>query len=888
LRAIYRFFFILSLFITASQAVGSSLTYPPEVPTNHNLPSFRTLIHPNNLPNILKDTTIDENAIKAKVHYTAKDSIRLDLASQKVYLYGEAVVEYEKTTMKAAYLEVDFKTHVVLAEGRMDSTRMLIGKPVVKDGDKSFTAMKMKYNYLTKKGKIYEITTQEGDGKILGEAVKKDSTDTYYIEDGRYSTCILDDPHFAIHALKLKVIANDKIVTGPAQLQVMGINTPLAVPFGLFPNKKGRASGIIIPTYGESQNQGFFLQNGGYYFGISDQVDLALKGDIYSHGSYGLKASSGYKVRYQYYGNIDVAYAKNIIENTTSYNVSQDNYRISWTHTQDSKANPSSNFSANVNAATSNYNNLNATRPADYLSNTLQSNISWRKSFTGTPFNLSVNLRHSQNNINKTIDLSLPDVVLSMNRITPFKRSEDVGDKWYQKIGVSATMEGRNDLHTIDSALFRTNTLTKFQNGIHTSVPISLTLRAHLKSKSRIVNSLNFFSLTPNLTINDNLYSSVTRERYFPTSKDSGKVVIDTVPHFRNALDYTVSATLATKFYGLYTYKHSIIKAIHHVMTPTVSFVYKPDFGETRYGYYHTVQTTAAGASQNYSVFSNGIFGGPVAGLQESMVLGLNNNLEAKLRPKSDTCTGDRKTSLLENFNINSAYNYAAPHFKWSPLALTAQSSFFKKKVNLSASSSFDPYLMGPSGTDIEKYEVNHNERLARLTNANLSIGTSLHSKDKNAGKPKVSTKGSPEELEHINKNPDQYIDFNMRWSLSVNYILNYSKTGTADLTSISPITDFPTRALLTNTVTQTLKFNGDVNLTPKWKIGFTSGYDLVKNGISYTNITVHRDLHCWEMLFNWIPYGPRQSYSVDIKVKSAVLQDLKLSRRREWYDYTN
>jgi hypothetical protein len=831
-----------------------------------------------------KDTTLDENAIKAKVHYTAKDSIRLDMQDQKVYLYGDAVVEYESTVMKAAYLEVDFKTHVVLAEGKMDSTRMLIGKPTVKEGDKSFTAVKMKYNYLTKKGKIYEIITQEGDGKILGEAVKKDSTSTYFIENGRYSTCSLDDPHFAIHAFKLKVIANDKIVTGPAQLQVMGINTPLAVPFGLFPNKKGRSSGIIIPIYGESQNQGFFLQNGGYYFGINDNVDLALKGDIYSHGSYALKLNSTYKVRYEYSGSITLSYAKNLIENTTSYNTSQENYLIRWTHSQDSKSNPSSNFSADVNAASSNYNSYNATRPSDYLSNTLASNISWRKTFIGTPFNLSVNLRHSQNTINKMIDLSLPDVVLSMNRITPFKRAEDLGDKWYQKIGISATVEGKNDLHAKDSALFRPTTLAKFQNGLHTTIPISMTLRTHLKTKSRVLNSLNFFSLTPNITLNDNLYSAITRERYYATGKDSGTVVTDTVPHFRNAFDYTVSASLATKFYGLYSFRHSYVKAIHHVMTPTLSFVYKPDFGETRYGYYQNVQTTAHGSFQQYSIFQNGIFGGPTAGLQESMVFGLNNNLEAKVR----TDTADKKVGLIDNFNISSAYNTAALHFKWSSIVLTAQSSYFKHKLNISASSAFDPYLMGTDGADIEKYEVNHNGRIARLTNAGLSVGTTFHSKDKNAGKPKVSTKGSAEELENINKHPEDYLDFNMRWSLSVNYIMNYARAGTPDPMSISRITDFPTRAIVTNTVTQSISIRGDVNITPKWKVGVNTNYDLNTRNLAYTNIMINRDLHCWEMVFNWVPVGQRQSYSIDIKVKSAVLQDLKLSRRRDWPDYTN
>jgi len=864
-----RHFFILCLLITAFQAVEatpySKVTEKPDT-TKHDEGS---------------------NALKSKVHYNARDSIRLELDSQKVYLYGDAVVDYETTSIHAAYMEVNFKTHIVLAEGKLDSNRMMIGKPVVKEGDKSFTARKIYYNTETKRGKIYEITTQEGDGKILGEAVKKDSTDVYYISNGRYSTCILDDPHFAIHAMKLKVIANDKIVTGPACLQVMGINTPLAVPFGFFPNKKGRASGIILPTYGESASQGFFLQNGGYYFGLSDKFDLALKGDVFSHGSFGLKAESDYKVRYDYSGTFGIYFARTLIQNDATYNTNQDNYRIAWTHIQDPLSNPSSRFSASVNAATTNYNSLNAIRPVDYLSNTMESNISWSKSFIGTPFNLSANLRHSQNTLTHTVDLSLPDVVLSMNRINPFQNKEAVGEKWYDKIGISATTELSNNYHSGDSTFFKGNILNKFQNGLHTVVPITTTLRTHLHSKSKLLNSLNYFSISPNLTINDNLYSSIIKQHYQPTAVDSGKVIIDTVHTLRNEIDYTFSAGLATKLYGRFRFKHGPIKAIQHILTPLISFVYRPDFSENKYGYYQNVQTTATGGYSTYSIFQNGIFGAPPAGLQEAVVLGLNNNLEAKLKPKGDTATRDRKVSILDNFGINTSYNAAAPHFKWSPITISAQTKLFKT-VNINGSTAMDPYLMGADGADIEKFEINHNDRIARITNANLSIGTTWKSKDKKAGKPKESNRGSREELEQINKNPNDYLDFNLKWSFSVNYIVNYSRTGTGDPAYISPITDFPTRPLVTDLVTQTIRLTGDFNLTPKWKIGFNTGYDMVKNNLAYTNINVHRDLHCWDMSFNWVPIGPRQSYSLDLKVKSAVLQDLKLSRKREWYDYTN
>jgi hypothetical protein len=844
-------------------------------------------------PDTNQAKTVD-NSIKSKVHYTAKDSIRLDLENEKVFLYGEAVVEYESTTMKAAYLEVNLKNHVVLAEGRLDTNRMLIGKPVVKEGDKSFTASKMLYNYQTKKGKIYEITTQEGDGKILGEAVKKDSTNTYYIEEGRYSTCSLDEPHFAIHAHKLKVIANDKIVTGPANLQVMGINTPLAIPFGLFPNKKGRASGILIPTYGESTNQGFFLRDGGYYFGFSDYADLALRSDVYSHGSWGAKAHSNYKVRYKYSGSVDFNFARTLIENTTMYNTSQDNFRITWSHVQDPKMNPSSRFSSSVNIATSNYNTYNSLRPSDYLGNTLQSNISWQKSFGSKPYNLSVNLSHIQSTIQKTVDLDLPQVTFNVSRISAARllgMSESSGTTLLDKIGGNLSLEAKNHIHSGDSTLFKPQTIKKFQSGAHANLPISASFHSHLKTKSKIINGLNFFSLTPGIALNDNIVLSSSRERYFPHSSKTGRdtVITDTVPIIKNEWDYQTSLTLATKIYGTYTYRHLVIKQIHHVLTPTLQFVFHPDYSAPKWGYYKTVPTSANGTYQTYSPFQNTQYSIPVAGKQEGLTFSLNNNIEAKLRPKGDTATIDRKVSLIDNLAIASSYNAAADHFKWSLISITGQTSLFKRnKVILEAGTTLDPYLTGTDGQDIEKFEINHNNRIGHIANAKLSIGTNFKSKDKNAGKPVQSSKGSTEEREHIRLNPNSYVDFNLKWSLSLRYILRVDKSIVPNPYIIDDVTHLPNPVTLTDKITQTIGFSGDLNLTSKWKVVYNSGYDIQQHQFSYTSIGVFRDLHCWDMAFNWIPFGRLQSYSLDIKVKSAVLQDLKLSRRREWQDFAN
>lgn len=812
----------------------------------------------------VKQQVSGNSFLNEKVRYSATDSMLIDINNQKAYLYNNAEVFYEDMHLKAGYIEIDFKNNTVRATGLTDSTGKTNQRPYFENADGKYDAGEIAYNFETKKGKIKDVITQQGEGYIHGRDIKKDTNNTYFVGHGKYTTCDLEHPHFYIGAKKIKVIPDDKIVTGPAAMYIADIPTPLAIPFGYFPNKKGRASGIIIPTYGESYNLGFFLKDGGFYFGGSEKVDLALTGDIYSNGSFGAKASSNYAVRYKYSGNTTINYARIIqgdreLPNSTILN----NVFVRWFHQQDSKSNPSSRFSANVNAGSSSYNRYVGSATGDYLSNTFQSNIAYTKTFTGTPFNFNANMRHSQNTITKKMDITLPELAVTMNRIYPFKNKKSIKPKWYDKIGVSATANARNDINTYDSILFSNQSLSRMKNGVRIAVPISTSL-----------NVLKYFTLTPTINTASNIYFQTIRKRY---DANVNTVFTDTINEVQMANDFSASAGLTTRLYGDYYFKTKRLKQIRHVAIPTISASYRPDFSENKYGYYQQVQTDASGNMQQYSIFQNGIFGSPASGKSGTIGFNLSNTLEAKIRVKSDSGNVYKKSTLLDNLGMAFSYNLAAKNFNWSNINLNMRTKLFKK-LDIFSNAVLDPYQLDSTGRRMERYEWN-NGRIGRLTNANLSVSTSLQSKQKNKT-PKTSAMATQDELDFINRNPNAYIDFDVPWNLNIYYNIIYSKLITASPSST--IAGYSSK----DQITQSLTFSGDLSLTKKWKVSVTSGYDFTRKEFTLTSINVYRDLHCWEMHFNWVPFGFRQSFSIDINVKSSVLRDLKLSRRKDWFDY--
>ncbi|HTF06387.1 MAG TPA: putative LPS assembly protein LptD [Bacteroidia bacterium] len=805
------------------------------------------------------------SGLKSMVIYGARDSMHFDLINEIVYLYDSAYVKYEGMTINAKYIRIDFRNNIITAQGDTDLTSHYLSKASFSDEGQQFEANKLDYNYVTQKGRISEVTTKVGDGYIITDVLKKDSTNTIFLSKGQYTTCDLEHPHYSIRANKMKVIPDDKIVTGPAYLEIADVPTPLAVPFGYFPNKKGRSSGILIPAYGESPSWGFFLRDGGYYWGVGDKLDFALRGDIYSKGSWGIKLFTNYRVRYKYGGQLSAKFARNYNgdrELPTSTIVN--GYAFKWSHVQDAKFNPSVRFNANVNISSSSYNQYNSNIANDYLSNTFQSNVQWSKTWKFGSF--ATNLTHSQNTLTHNVDVGFPNAAFTVNRFYPFRNPERVGKaKWWDKIGMSYTTEFKNSLSITDSILKVQN----FGDAEYIRDTISPRLRTGIRQQIPIATSFNvlkYYTLTPAITMN-----SITQFKTIQKTWDAVNetVVTDTVNGTRMSFDFVASLTLSTKFYGFYTLNRTKFSTVRHVITPGLSLNYMPDFTDPRYGFFKEVQANSAGAVHEYSIFEGGIYGSSPAGKLGSLGLSLMNSWEGKLRPKADDSSDvTERRMLIDALNFGMSYNFLAENLQWSPMTVGLRMKLFRL-VDLNAGMTADPYRMNElTGQRIDRFEWRTGKRLARLTSASIALGTSLRPGGFTSSPERNSPRGTQAEIDMVNANPNAYVDFNVPWSLNVQYNLVWSKYG------------------LTSNINQTMRVAGDANVTPKWKVGFDSNYDFTQKQFAYTSLNVYRDLHCWELQFNWIPFGFRQSYNITINVKSAVLQDMKLTRKRDWYDF--
>lgn len=813
-------------------------------------------------------------SVDAKVDRIASDSIVQDLINRKVYLYGDAVIKYQDITLKAEIIEVDFNTNTVYARGREDSTGKLIGSPEFTEGKQTFKAKAMSYNFDSGKGIIQQVLTEDDQGFLHGKKVKKMDDNTINVLHGSYTTCSLEEnPHFAFNFKKSRVIPDNKIVTGPAYMQIEGVPTPLALPFGIFPNKSGQKSGIVIPSYGESRTRGFFLENGGYYWAINDYMDLTVLGDIYSRGSWAIKPKFKYKKRYKFNGNLDLGYAVNIegTEGAPDYSKSSD-FRIRWVFNQDPKSRPRGRFSADVNIVTSNYVKYNVVSTEDYLSNTFQSSIAYQTGWGGGKYNLTANSTFSQNTKSGQINMTLPQLTFSVNRFNPLRRAGGK-KRFYEDLSLSYSMNARNQINTTDSMIFEPNLLRDdMMNGAIHKIPISLPVKV-----------LKHFTLSNSINFTDRMYSQTSRLSWSNDTLFSnndtvvGYVKEDTVRGFRNALDFSFSSNLSTKVYGMLRFKKGPLKAIRHVLTPTVGISYTPDFGNESWGYYDSY-IDGNGNKIDYSIFNNSrynsIYGTPPGEESGRINVSFANNLEIKVRSRKDTITGMKKIKLIEAFNISGSYDLARDSLNMSNISMNGRTTLWKN-VSLQYSSLWNPYAADSSGRSINQYEWTVNRRLLRHENTsyNLSIGIKLGDKDfKKKEKPKEATE---EDMEEIEDNPDDFVDWDVPWSVDLSY--NFQYRVTSDYINYEKENE--------NKVVQTLALSGQINITPKWKFTFRTGWDFTNNEVSYTSINIYRDLHCWEMRFNWIPLGSRQSWNFSINVKASILQDLKLNRKKDFRD---
>lgn len=799
--------------------------------------------------------------LETEVFYKAADSIRFDMDSKVIFLYGKAQVTYENNILDAAYMEIDMGQNQVYAKGKTDSTGKYTEKVKFKDGENELDAQEIRYNLKSKKGKVYGVFTTEGEGFVhMGEA-KKLNNNEVHLRNGMYTTCSNEKPHYHFRMKKAIVIPDDKIVTGPLYMVLGKVPTPLALPFGYFPNKRGSVRGIVIPQYGASPTYGYYLLNGGYYLPVGNHIDMQFLGDIYSRGSWSLKQLTRYKWKYRFNGAFNASFSKFKIGDRDFPDFSTSNeFFVKWSHNQDPKAKPGYRFTANVNFGTqSNFQNNFNTQAQDYLSGTFASNVSFTRTWIGTPLSLNTSLRHNQNRISKVINVTVPELTFNVNRFFPFaSKNKDGVKQWYERvgdnIGITYSANVRNDISAGDS-LYSVSNINRLaekysRNGIKHNATIGTTFKWFGQR----------FTFNPSAVLTERWYLQELNKTF-----TGSEVRTDTTSNFLRNFEYALNASLTTKLYGMYSTKRSGGPKLRHVITPALNFNYRPGYTINQ-----TVQSDTSGNTTTYSKYDLGIFGKPST--QESGALGfsLQNNLELKKRSAKDTVSGYVKIPLIENFTINANYDLIRDSLNLSNISFNARNTFFKV-LGVVYSSVLDPYYY-ENGRITRYYFAQKGRGLGRITTNNLAVNYTFKAKPK---KPKKKlnnlTEEERDEAEAIQRNANDYVDFDVPFTLSVGYNLNFSRQyqGTLD----------------TVITTQSVNILTDFSVTRKLKFGINSNYDFVAQKLSYTQIDLYYDLHCWEFKASVIPFGLRKSYTLTLNVKASILQDLRVQRRRSWVD---
>ena len=828
----------------------------------------------------LKDK--DDEDIKDKITYKAKDSIVYDIVAKKMYLYNGAETHYQKIQLNADKVNFDWTTMIMTAEGR-DSAGTSIGKPIFKDDGKEYRASKMMYNFKNSRGKVFEVTTSEGDAYLHSEAVKRSEDLAWWGYKSKYTTCNLEHPHFYFKAKKIKLIPGKLIVTGPANLWIADIPTPLYIPFAIFPIKQGRHSGIILPKYGSDATNGFFLRDGGYYWAANDYLGAKLTGTVYTNGSFDIKPSIQYRVNYKYSGSLSLAYVRTRPADPDLPGVSATNdFQAKWSFQLDPKASPTNNFSASVNISTANFNNANRVTDGNTLFSTaLSSNINYSKSFTSVPFlAFTLSASHSQNLQNRQISITLPQIALNVNRVTPFKAKVMLSKpKWYENIGIAYSFRAQATINTIDSQLLKPDFYKQLMYGASHALTIDAPFTI-----------FKYFNVTPNATYNERWYFQTVNESWINqdqvTTLPGGFTIVnpglashlksDTLFGFKAARDFSANLSIGTKVTGIFKFKNKYLKTIRHIFTPQISANYHPDFSTNFWGYYANVRKNLFDQTlQPYSHFDNvqGLgYGLPPIGKYAATNWSLGNTFDMKVFSKKDSINHERKIEGLLKVNISGGYNFAADSLRLQPFNINGS---IKLLDNISSSFGvlLDPYATGVNGRYNTFYwQTNH--ELLRFSTANLSLNATFHGKPKAVAPPTV---GKMDRMlaDYVSYDPNDYYDFEIPWNLGAQYSLNL------------------TNVFQTYTKRDSLEFSqyvtvsGDLNLTPKWKIAYQSGFDFAQKQVTLTHFKVIRSLHCWELSFDWTAWPlNHQQFVIELHVVNPTLQDLKLTRKKTVYSY--
>ncbi|MEA4936606.1 MAG: putative LPS assembly protein LptD [Paludibacter sp.] len=851
------------------------------------------------------------NQIDAEIKYKANDSIVL-LGNGTAFLHGDTEINYQSITLKADYVRVKIDSSLVYAKGTQNEKGEVIGEPVFSEGESSYNSKELMYNLKSKKGYIRHVVTQEGEGYIISDRTKKTEDNLFCMTGGKYTTCENHDhPDFYLSISKGKVKPGEYIVTGPAHLVIADVPLPIALPFGFFPFSSKYSSGVLMPNYTDEMTRGFGLTNGGYYFAINDYMDLELRGDIYTKGTWALSATTSYTKRYKFRGNLSISYREDVTgEKGMSDYSKANNMSIRWSHSQDAKANPNFTFSSSVNFSTSGYNRSNVNsyyRPELNSENTKSSSISFTKRFADLPsLNISGSMLINQRTKDSTINLSLPNINLSYSRFYPFKRKNPVGnERWYEKISMSYTGAFANSIDTKENKLLSSSFTRDWRNGMRHSIPISATF-----------NLFKFINISPSINYTERWYLRSIEKSW---DKVAQKELNDTTDGFYRVFDFNMGVSASTKLYGFYIPLRSLfgdkIDRIRHVMTPSVGFGYTPDFGDPMWGYYNSYTKSVQSKTDpnvytnsevEYSRFAGALYGVPGKGKSGSINFSLGNNLEMKVRNDKDTTgtTPFKIISLIESLNIGGSYNLAADSMRWSQFSTSIRLKL-SKNYSLSLSTSFDPYMFGltSSGNPVRINQLRwNNGKFPRFqgTSTSYSYTFSNETFSKWFGKKdidnknKTGTTSTQDKFENIdgsqsdpsqqnsgNKHDnaateiasDGYTKIKIPWSFSVNYSIRYGNSSIFNKDKMEYEMEF----------SHNLSVNGNISLTPNWRISGNSTYDFRAKQFTYTSISVNRSLHCWNMSASIVPFGMYKSYNFHIGVNASMLSDLKYDKRSEY-----
>ena len=824
----------------------------------------------------------------AEVKYTAKDCVQIDRKNNKLILFNEAELYYQDIELRAGIIILDYKTNEVNA-GRIVLGSTLVQYPFFKQGSNEVNPDSIRFNFDTQKALIWNSKSGQNGMDIFAALTKKQNDSVYFIKDARVSTAgkLVGgedegiDYYFKVR--KGKIIPGGKIISGLTNMFIADVPTPVGVPFAYFPSSQSKESGFIIPSIGESNLRGFYVQNGGYYLALSDYFDFTLIADYYTNGSYGFRGDTQYNVRYKYRGTFSFRYENLINEERGLPNYSKSTvFNVRWNHSKDAKSSPNSTFSASVNFGSSDYyrQSVNQLNSPNFLNNNLSSSISYSKTFPEYPrVNISLTTAMSQNSQSKSVNLTLPTFQANMERIYPFAPKVGTKKGFFQNINFQYTSRAENRIITTEDALFGPNMFDNAKTGMKHSIPLSTNFK--IFKYLSMSTSANYEEVWTQNTV-----------RFSDYNPELGVAVKDTINKIGTFRQYNLSASLGTTIYGTFNFgENKKIQTIRHTIRPSISYTNRPSFEK----YYDTYIVDAEGNSAEYTRYQNSLFGVPSKSLSNSMGISLGNNFEAKVRDNDSTATGPKKIVLLNNLNISTSHNFAADSLRWSPMRLSSGFSFLKNKMSVNFGTTFDPYTLNENKVRINKYHITNGGGLFRMTSANVNMNYSFSSsqlkgdgrdqdeEDQNERTQRESTSSGGREDDLFGRAEDftdrrmtddensgptpTYPSYRSKipWDIKLAYSLTYvNSTGQRDFSNNS------------------LMFSGNVDLTPKWKVGMSSGYDFKGKGFTYTQLRFNRDLNSWRLNFSWVPFSERASWNFFIGIKSGLLSDIKYEKQSE------